>query len=78
MSVNQVSPDISTSLIHKRTSPSQANLFDSNTDDGAETLDMKSWVSISFTRMGVGCQHFQQHSGRPGSKDSQSGDGVED
>ena len=73
-----MSPDISTSLIHKHTNPSQANLFDSNTNDEAETLDMTSWVSITFTGIGVGCQHFQQHSDRPGSKDSQSGGGVED
>ena len=76
--VNQGSLDISTSLINKHTNTVQANLFDSNTDDAAKTLDMTSWVSITFTRIGVGCQHFPQHSGRPSSKGSQSACGAED
>lgn len=62
--VNQGSLDISTSLINKHTNTVQANLFDCNTDDAAKTLDMTSWVSITFTRIRVGCQHFPQHSGQ--------------
>ena len=58
MPVNQGSLDISTSLIKKHTNTVQASLFDSNTDDAAMTLDMTSWVSTTFMRIGVGCQHF--------------------
>ena len=42
MLVNQVSIDISTSLINKHTHAVQANLFDSNIDDPTKTLDMTS------------------------------------
>ena len=45
LTVFQVFPDISISLIYKHTNTTQANLVYINTDDVSKILDMTSWVS---------------------------------